>query len=152
MGGVLKRIEFFVAGDALQRALGALRATSKDNSVAVSSEVWKMISEQFQGEADEVAATSLFERRNTKVDAASKLGRKMASHFNGYIDENAKYFFVKKTFQQIRIVRDHLLRKNEIDEKKIKKIENHVKSYIPGGFRSLINLKTHIGEQIGQHI
>jgi hypothetical protein len=30
MGGVLKRIEFFVAGDALQRALGALRVTTKN--------------------------------------------------------------------------------------------------------------------------
>ena len=66
--------------------------------------------------------------------------------------ENAKFYFITKTLSQLRIIRDINLRRNEIDEKKIKKIENLVKSYIPGGFRSLINLKTHAGEQIGQHM
>jgi len=66
--------------------------------------------------------------------------------------ENAKFWFVTKTLGQIKIIRDISLRKTEIDEKKIKKIESLIKSYIPGGFRSLINLKTTIGEQIGQHM
>ena len=43
MGGVLKRIEFFVAGEALQRALSALRITNKVNPIVVSCEVWESI-------------------------------------------------------------------------------------------------------------
>ena len=43
LGGVLKRIEYFVAEEALQRALYALRATTKEKPVAVSTDVWKLI-------------------------------------------------------------------------------------------------------------
>ena len=46
----------------------------------------------------------------------------------------------------MKITRDLYLVKNQIDENKIKKIENHVKSYLPGGFRALINIKSKNGE------
>jgi hypothetical protein len=54
LGGVLKRIEYFVAGEALQRALYALRATTKEKPVAVSTQVWKLIEDQFAGEPETV--------------------------------------------------------------------------------------------------
>lgn len=52
MGGVLRRIEVFVAGEALQKALACLRTAHKENPVAVSTEVWKYIEEFFSGDAE----------------------------------------------------------------------------------------------------
>ena len=52
LGGVLKRIEFFVAGEAYQKALYAIRATTKEKPVAVTAEVWKLIEEWFAGEPE----------------------------------------------------------------------------------------------------
>lgn len=39
MGGILNRIEFFVAGQALINAMSALRATDQNNPIAVSGEM-----------------------------------------------------------------------------------------------------------------
>lgn len=52
MGGVLRRVEFFVSGQALIKALAALRATKTDHAVAVSKEVWDLVSGEFMGVPD----------------------------------------------------------------------------------------------------
>jgi hypothetical protein len=66
--------------------------------------------------------------------------------------KNSKCYFVSKLISQIKIRRDINLRKNDIVDKKIKLIENQIKSYIPGGFRTLCSIKSNVGEQIGQHM
>jgi hypothetical protein len=40
MGGILNRIEFLVAGQALFNAMSALRVTDTLNPIAVSGEMW----------------------------------------------------------------------------------------------------------------
>ena len=61
MGGVLKRVEFFVCGRALQQALGCLRATRAANqmqknsqkSIACTTGIWELIKEDFSGPEDQ---------------------------------------------------------------------------------------------------
>ena len=50
MGGILNRIEFFVAGQALFNAISALRLTDQQNPIAVSGEMWPMLEDFIQGE------------------------------------------------------------------------------------------------------
>lgn len=43
-----------MAGEALQKALYAIRATTKEKPVAVSAEVWRLIEEWFAGEPEPI--------------------------------------------------------------------------------------------------
>jgi hypothetical protein len=61
--------------------------------------------------------------------------------------------FIKKVVQQVKIKRTIDLRKNELENKKIKSIESQISSYIPGGFRSLNSLNSEHGHvKTGQHM
>ena len=59
MGGMLRRIEFFVSGLAYQQALSVMRATKKrkekidepNDNIAVSPQTWTFIKDFFEGEA-----------------------------------------------------------------------------------------------------
>lgn len=139
MGGVLNRIEFFVAGDALLNALSCLKATTKDKQVAVSNEVWKYIEDNFAGEPE------LLKEAPKEVQVISKLNKSQIL----YPKAATKCVFIQKVVHQIKSNKRDLglSRRADIDNKRIKLIESHVKSYIPGGFRQMASLKN--GDSVG---
>jgi hypothetical protein len=49
MGGILRRVEFLVSGNALYNALNALSVTSSKDSIAVGGNFWEAIKENISG-------------------------------------------------------------------------------------------------------
>jgi len=68
---------------------------------------------------------------------------------NLYPKAATKCVFIQKVVHQIKSNKRDLglSRRADIDNKRIKLIESHVKSYIPGGFRQMASLKN--GDSVG---
>lgn len=95
LGGVLNRIEFFVAGDALVKALACLRAATKENKVAVSNEVWKFIEDNFSGEPEAIKDA----QKESKVVSKLPSNQKTAK-------PATRCVFIHKVIHQIKTKRD----------------------------------------------
>lgn len=115
MGGILRRIEFFVSGQAYQQALAVMRATRKrkrvgtderhqNGNIAVTPSTWHYIKDFFIGEPSTV---------KTSLNGDD-------SNMNSSISmSKAEFFFIQSTQTNIKLSKSNYLQKQQIDERKI---------------------------------
>ena len=131
MGGIFNRIEFFVAGQALFNAMSALRMTDQLNPIAVSGEMWPMLEDFIQGD-------KIDSKKRRSISISPILGRDLKDEKS---ESSLPIYSITKTLQNIRLTRDTNLQRVKTSEEKVKKIQAFLKSYIPGAYRHLSQLK-----------
>lgn len=133
VGGILSRVEFFVAGEAQTRALKALRVTDQgDKRVCISGEMQPMVKDDFDG----------FKMESLKYHLTLLSPLRPQVSLEEPSPEELNYFYITKSRQNIRPERNMLLLKVKTSEDIIKTIQLQLKSYIPGSYRHLSQLKS----------
>lgn len=142
MGGILRRIEFFISGKAYQQALSAMRATKKrrdlareareyEENIAVTASTWVYIEPFFEGDPYVVGP------QKSSLAVSNKDPQVSISSSSGY----AEFYFLKTTKTSIKLSKSDYLAKQNIDERKIKRVQIQLKSYIPAAFRHFAHIK-----------
>ena len=107
--------------------------TSSKDSIAVGGDFWEAIKENISGHIYVPPAILL--------PSLIRPGFHNLKKFDEGKDNESKFYFVEQSKKQTRLSRESYLQKDKIDEIKIQRLQLQLKSYIPGAYKHLSQIK-----------